>query len=426
MTMRDTTTTTVTANGSEYAVPTRPTVVFTVDGGAMSYFTAALDAGVMPNLRDMVAGGAFVGEGLSEMPSYTNPNNMSIVTGVSPAVHGIPGNYSRTADGTERLLNEPSALRADSVHAAFQAAGHATLAVTAKDKLRRLLAHGGVPSVSSERAHELRLDAYGIDNIPELVGRPNPHIYDWEASAYAMDIGLAVHRAVGPLTLVYISLTDYVQHHEPPGSDLANRFYQAFDSRLGHYLSEGFAVGITADHGMNAKHHADGSPRVVYVEDELADIDPKVHVVLPITDPYTAHHGSLGSFAWVYVADDKRVAARERLAEILGITEVYDGDEAAVMFELPRDLAGDIAVTSDRGTALGRSRAFHDQASLPSGLRSHGGRYEQVVPVIVSESLPPRYLATIQGRPLRNRYIHDLVLNGLAAERNAGEGITCS
>lgn len=420
MATRDTTSKTVTVNGTDYSLPTKPTVVITVDGGATAYFEAALDAKVMPNLRDMLDGGAFLGEGLSEMPSFTNPNNMSIVTGVSPAVHGIPGNYSLTDDGTERLLNEPSTLRADSIHAAFQAAGHPTLAVTAKDKLRRLLARGGVPSVSSERAHELRLDAYGIESIVDLVGRPNPHIYDWQASAYAMDVGLAVHRAVGPLSLVYLSLTDYVQHHEPPGSDLANRFYEAFDVRLGHYMSEGFAVGITADHGMNAKHHADGSPRVLYLEDELADLDPKAHVVLPITDPYTAHHGSLGSFAWAYVAADKRVAARERLGELAGVTEVYDGDEAAVMFELPRDLAGDIAVTSDRGTVLGRSRAFHDQAALPARLRSHGGRYEQLVPVIVSEPLPPRYLATIQGRPLRNRYIHDLVLNGLVAGRQVG------
>jgi phosphonoacetate hydrolase len=422
MTTRDTTGERVTVNGSEYAVPTRPTVVITVDGGATSYFSAALDAGVMPNLRDMLAGGAFMGEGLSEMPSFTNPNNMSIVTGVPPAVHGVPGNYARTEDGAERLLNEPSALRADSIHSAFQAAGHPTLAVTAKDKLRRLLAHGGVPSVSSERAHELRLEAYGIDSITDLVGRPNPHIYDWEASAYAMDIGLAVHRAAGPLTLVYVSLTDYVQHHQPPGSALASRFYQAFDVRLGHYLAEGFAVGITADHGMNAKHHADGSPRVIYLEDELADLDPKVHVVLPITDPYTAHHGSLGSFAWVYVTADKRAAAMERLAEVPGITEVYGGQESAVMFELPRNLVGDIAVTSDRGTVVGRSRVFHDQAALPSGLRSHGGRYEQVVPVIVSEPLAPGYLATVQGRPLRNRYIHDLLLNGLRGPCHVGVG----
>ena len=398
--------------GQDYARPHRPTAVFTIDGGAVEYLEAALDAGVMPRLREVLDGGAFFGLALCEMPSFTNPNNLSIVTGVPPAVHGIAGNCYLDADGVERQLTEPESLRCATIHAAMWDAGVATLVVTAKDKLRRLLGAGGTPSVSAECASELELPQYGIGRVTDLLG-PNPHIYDWRISAYALDIGLAVHRAAGPLGLLYVSLTDYVQHRAAPGTPLANDFYATFDARLGEYLEAGFLVGITADHGMNAKHDEDGSPRVVYLEDEIAAAGGQARAVLPITDPYTAHHGSLGSFAWLYVAPEGRAAAMRRLTELRGITEVYTGEEAAVLFEVPRDLVGDLVVTSDRHTVVGKSRAFHDLTEVPDGLRSHGGRYEQIVPLVVSEPLTEQCRAGLQGRTLRNRHVHDLVLNGV-------------
>ena len=55
------------------------------------------------------------------------------------------------------------------------------------------------------------MPTYEIQDVAALVGRRQPGIYDSELSAYAMEIGLAVHREVG-LELLYVSLTDYVQH----------------------------------------------------------------------------------------------------------------------------------------------------------------------------------------------------------------------
>src|SRR5439155_5712362 len=140
----------------------------------------------------------------------------------------------------------------------------------------------------------------------------NPGIYDWDLSHYAMELALAIHRRVG-LDLMYVSLTDYVQHKEPPRGDLADRFFHRFDELLGEFLREGFLVGITADHGMNAK------PRVIYLEDVLnsAGVD-NAQVVLPITDPYVVHHGALGSFAWVHVAAVELELARETIANLPG------------------------------------------------------------------------------------------------------------
>jgi len=362
----------------------------------------------MPHLKTVLSNGGVYALGRGCMPSLTNPNNLSIVTGVSPSLHGVPGNhYLDPASGEEVQLSDPRFLRAPTIHAALQGAGARILMVTAKDKLRRLLGTGEVPSVSAECADRLELPAFHLGNVCELVGRPNPGIYDWDLSQYAMEIGLAVHRRLG-LDLLYVSLTDYVQHKQPPGDTMADRFFQRFDELLAEYAREGFLIGITADHGMNAK------PRIIYLEDVLdAAGVSTARVVLPITDPYVVHHGALGSFAWVHVGDAQLERARQAIAALDGVEEVYSREEAAVIFEHPTDRIGDLSVTADAQTALGKSAAKHDLSAIGNGLRSHGGRHEQIVPIIVSRPLREPY-ASQHAAGVRNADIHDLLLNGVA------------
>ena len=222
----------------------------------------------------MLATGGSYHRGLGQMPSLTNPNNVSIVTGVPPSVHGISGNHYRDASARRFGIEEPSQVRAESILSVVQRAGVRVLAITAKDKLRRLLAGDPaagvelVPSISAEQAQQIGLPAYGLADIQALVGRARPDIYDWDISHYALEIGLTVHRHLGgedrgrvgvDLGLLYVSLTDYVQHRAPRAERWRERFFRRFDELLGEYLDEGFVVGITADHGMNAKRKTDGS-----------------------------------------------------------------------------------------------------------------------------------------------------------------------
>lgn len=407
--------TTVTVNDRRYRVPTRPVVVITVDGGAPAYFTDALARDLMPHLAAVLRTGGEFRIGAAEMPSLTNPNNLSIVTGVSPAIHGIPGNYCRLADGKLVLLNSPEYLRAPSLHAVLETAGVPTLMVTTKDKLRLLLGNGGVPSVSVEKAAGAGLPVYGVDDLESLVGRPAPGIYEAEASQYAMRLALAVYRANPRIRLIYVSLTDRVQHASAPGEPAADEFFAAFDELLGEFVAEGFTFGITADHGMNSKHHPDGTPKVVYLGDVLDRAGvPVQDIVLPITDPYVRHHGALGSFAWLYLAQEHRAAARETLWRIEGVEEVWDRAEAVTIFEHPADRIGDLAVTAAADTALGGHESEHDLSGLHGALRSHGGRHEQPVPLIVSGPVEGPLAARYRANVLRNRDIHDLVLNNVS------------
>ncbi|GAA1560288.1 alkaline phosphatase family protein [Kribbella lupini] len=408
--------TTVIANDRTYRVPERPVVVFTVDGGDPRYFRDALQRGIMPRLALMLEAGGEFGVGASEVPSLTNPNNISIVTGVPPALHGIPGNYMRAPDGELVLLNDPKYLRAPSIHACFEKAGVPTLMITAKDKLRQLLGNGGVPSVSVECAAGAGLPAYGIESVEKLVGEPAPHVYDTFSSHYGMRLGLAVLRAVPQIRLLYVSLTDRVQHEYAPGESEADRFFTEFDRLVGEYLDAGCTVAITADHGMNAKHDSEtGQPRVRFLADVLAAAGiPVQDVVLPITDPYPRHHGALGSFAWLYLEPEHRAPAREILAAVPGIEEIWDAETAATLYELPVDRVGDLAVTAAADTALGASATDHDLTQLQRRLRSHGGRHEQPVPLIVSQQIAGPLAARYRAGILRNRDIHDLVLNHTA------------
>lgn len=401
------------ANGREYAWPRQPTVAITLDGCDPRYISDGTARGLLPRLEAMIAGGAYhLGRG--NMPSFTNVNNISIVTGAPPAAHGLPGNHFLAPDGEEVQLSDAKFLRAPSIHAQLRRAGGRVLMVTAKHKLRMLLAHGDVPATSAEKAHEWPLPEFGVDDVVALVGRANPGPYEWDMSHYAIEIGLAVSRKCGPLDLMYLSTTDFVQHAEGPGGAMSDRFLRRFDELLGELLDLGYLVGVTADHGMNDKHHADGTPRVHYLEDVLAAAGvPDFHVVLPITDPYVVHHGALGSFAWVHCPATARGRAYDALASLDGVEEVLSREEAAVVYRHPVDRIGDFSVAADARTALGKSAAKHDLSILKGPLRSHGGRHEQIVPIIVSQPLAPRY-ADLMRFGVMNSDLHDLLLNGAA------------
>jgi phosphonoacetate hydrolase len=393
-------------NGRTYRAPQRPTLAICVDGTAPAYLEDALARQLMPNLAGALDGGAEMLIARAQVPTVTNVNNMSIVTGVSAAVHGISGNHYLAPDGHETQLTDPSALRAETILAAAARAGIGVLAVSAKDKLRALLGAGGVPSISAERAHEQTVG--GLDGMmgTEIVGRGNPGIYDPALSAYALDLALAIAPRVRA-RLVYCSLTDFVQHKAPPGHELVDGYCVALDERVGWALADGWIVGMVADHGMNAKTTMDGSPNVRYLADILdAAGVVGARVLLPITDPYVVHHGALGSIAFVYVSSSEIARAGAALAGVSGIEAVLHRAPAARVFELPEDRIGDLVVCADAATVLGLRATQHDLTGVRNGLRSHGGLHEQDVPLVVCHPL-------LRGdsRELRNADLFDLLLN---------------
>jgi phosphonoacetate hydrolase len=407
----------VEVNGRRYRRPRQPTVVVCFDGCDPAYIERGLADGILPTIAGLRETG-FVGEALAAVPTFTNPNNASIVTGVPPAVHGISGNYYLDRlTGQERMITDGAMLRCPTILAAMAEAGVRTAAVTAKDKLRLMLARGlnGV-NFSSEKADQATLADNGIADVEAMVGRAKPDQYSADLSLFVLDAGVRLLER-GAAQLIYLSLSDFVQHAHAPGAPEADAFNRAVDERIGQLIGLGAVVGVVADHGMNDKSRPDGEPNVVFLEEELARRfgEGAVRVICPITDPFVRHHGALGSFVRVYLrkAGDL-AAAMAATAELPGVEAVLDGPSAAARFELPLDLEGDFVVLGDTGTVIGANAAEHDLSGLAGHrLRSHGGLREQAVPFIVSRKLRTDYLAGKAGA-LRNFDIFDAVLNGVA------------
>jgi phosphonoacetate hydrolase len=401
-------------NGRTYRRPSEPTIVVCVDGCEPAYVDDAIATGIAPALRRFHDRGTHR-LSRSVVPSFTNPNNLSIVTGVCAAVHGISGNYFwDAAAGQEVMMNEPRFLRCPTLLAELSRAGDRVVVITAKDKLRRLLSHGmrGI-CFSSEKAGEVTKAEHGIERVTDLVPMPIPDVYSAELSEYVLAAGLELLRRERP-DVMYLSLTDYVQHKHPPGDPVARAFYAMLDRYFDAFDREGARLGITGDHGMNAKVKADGTPNVVYLAPLLESVvgGGGFRVILPITDPYVVHHGALGSFATVHLDRPADVAPLiARLRQVPGVAGVWDRAEGCRRFELPPDRMGDVIAVGDRHTALGKSPEAHDLSLLEEPLRSHGGPTEETVPFIVNRPLSAAW-TTGRGE-LRNFDMFDGVLNGI-------------
>jgi phosphonoacetate hydrolase len=405
-------------NGRRYRLPKQPTVVVCIDGSEPGYIEATVAAGRAPWFAKVLkAGTNLIADCV--VPSFTNPNNISIVTGRPPAVHGINGNYFFDPNtGEEVMMNDPKFLRVETLFPAFQRAGCRITVITAKDKLRGLLgkglelAPGNACSFSSEKSDKTSLTENGIEGVNALVGMPVPDVYSAGLSEFVFAAGVKLMERDRP-EIMYLSTTDYIQHKHAPGTPVANDFYAMMDGYMAKLDAMGCTIVLTADHGMNAKFAQDGQPDAIYLQDVFDGWLGKdqARVILPITDPYVVHHGALGSYAVVYlptgIKPEEMVA---KLKAMPGIEAALTKDEAAKRFELPADRLGDLVVVSTKHKVLGTSAARHDLSGLTEPLRSHGGISEQHVPLICNRTLA----APADGRQWRNFDAFDLALNLVA------------
>jgi phosphonoacetate hydrolase len=404
-------------NGRTLLWPKRSTVVICLDGGDPLYLEAARAAGVVPTLDRLIRGG-FATTAAAAMPTFTNPNNVSIVCGVPPSVHGVSGNYYLDrASGKEIMMLDASPLRAPTILSVFSKAGACVVAITAKDKLRKALGKDLDGIVfSAERADACSEVENGISEVVGLIGRSAPDQYSADLSLFVLDAGVRLLSLKKP-DLMYLSLSDYVQHKHPPDSPEALAFMGAVDQRLAKLVAGGATVGLTADHGMNDMAHPDGAPNVVYLGDRLDDEygAAVMRVICPITDPFVRHHGALGGFVRVHLLQPEHdVDAVTRFIRSLpGVELALAREDACERFDLPPDREGDIVVVARKGVAIGSRSVEHDLSQLAGErLRSHGGSAEQTVPFILSHPLNAEYAA----RPVhafRNYDIFEYAINGV-------------
>jgi phosphonoacetate hydrolase len=410
----------ISVNGRDYLWPVRPTVVICFDGCDPAYLEAARNINAIPAI-DRMAREGFASVALAAMPTFTNPNNVSIVCGVPPSVHGVSGNfYLDRATNEEIMMVDATPMRAPTILAGFARAGARVVAITAKDKLRKALGHqlDGI-AFSAEKADACTLAENRVEDVTGLVGRQTPELYSADLSLFVLDAGIRLLET-RPIDLMYLSLSDYVQHKHAPHAPEAIDFMREVDRRVERLLTLGAVVGIVADHGMNDMAAADGKPNVLYLGDVL-DAEygrGATRVVCPITDPFVRHHGAMGGFVRVHLRephlDPEAVAGFIR--SLPGIALSLTRQHACERFDLPEDREGDLAIVANRGVAIGARAEEHDLSQLAGErLRSHGGLAEQEVPFLLSHPIDPRDRAELAAAPLRNFDIFAVALNRVRA-----------
>lgn len=407
----------ISLHGKAYQLPKQPTVVVCIDGFDPEYLQAGIEDGILPNMASFLKNG-FHTTAHCAMPSLTNPNNLSIITGAPTSVHGVAGNYYLDKEtGKEHMIVDDSMMRGTTILAKLADAGIRVAAITAKDKLRRIIQHGLSPKkgsicFSAQCANECTEGEHGIRDVEGWLGQAAPAQYSGQLSLFVLDAGLKLLRE-DRADLFYLTLSDYIQHKHAPGSREANEFMQAIDSRLGDFVKLGAVVAVTGDHGMSDKSDEKGSPNVVFLEDILHSKWPGcgARVICPISDPFVKHHGALGGFVRVHLAE--KSALTEMITEcrkIPGVEVALTGEEAASMYEMPLDREGDMVVISTKEFVIGGRREEHDLSQLGGHrLRSHGGLSEQEIPLLRSTSVQPKNVSPT--KMWRNFDIFDLVLN---------------
>jgi len=410
-------------HGRHYALPQRPTVVVCIDGCDPEYIARGIADGVCPAIARFFEEG-FGAVADCVMPSFTNPNNVSVVTGAPPAVHGIGGNYYLDRDtGREIMMTDAALLRGDTLLGLMSQAGVPTAAITAKDKLRKVLGHGlrGI-CFSSEKADQCSEAEHGVADVAALVGRPRPDMYSGDLSLYVLDAGLALLRQ-GRARLLYLSLSDYIQHKHAPGEPESDAFLRAIDTRLQAFVDAGAVVACIADHGMSHKTDAQGRPNAIFLQDllEARFGAGSARIICPITDPFVRHHGALGSFVRGYARNPADIEAMmQAAAAIDGVQEVLSREQAAQRLGLPLDREADFVVISHESYVLGSRADEHDLSTVGDHpLRSHGGYSEQPVPFFLSQPLSPAYRERAAQGGLRNFDIFDFALNGVQTQAAA-------
>lgn len=409
---------TVTLYEKTYKLPSRPTVVVCIDGFDPTYLTTGMEKGNIPNMTRWVRQG-FHATAKSAMPSVTNTNNVSIVTGVPPNVHGISGNYYLDkATGEERMVLDDRTLRGSTILERLGNAKVRVAAITAKDKLRKIVNHGLNPAkgsicFSAQCADECTMEEHGITGVEEWLGRSTPKQYSADLSLFVLDAGVKLLEE-GRADLFYLTLSDYVQHKHAPGSAEADDFMHAIDSKLGRMEQLGARVAATGDHGMSHKAKDDGTPNVLFLEDYLNEGWPEAgsRVICPIADPFVVHHGALGGFVRVHLMNESFEDVEEMIQACRSLPEVEfvcSGKEAAALFEMPEDREGELVVIAKDDAVVGSSKEKHDLSQLGGlKLRSHGGLSEQEIPLLMSET-PCEHLD--DTKKWRNFDVFDLALN---------------
>jgi len=320
----------------------------------------------MPNLREIGRNGIST-TCKSMVPTVTNVNNASILTGKFSMEHGITGNYYYDKSSrSEIYMDSASFLRCNTLLQEASNKRFKTLLLTVKDKLRRLLNRGTTTSFSVENPSPW---------ILKKIGKP-PSIYSANSSTWLLDATLKTLEKK-PYDIIYVSTTDYIPHKYKPGCVEATEYMEKIDEKIGLLADKGVILGVTADHGMNNKRVK------VDLQKLLSEHGIKTRIVPIIKDEYVEHHQNLGGSVYLYLERDLEKALTI-LQDAEGVETIHTKNEAEKAYMLPSDRIGDLFVLGTKDAVFGPvDKGLYEDVDV----RSHGSLHERDVSLIMNQKV---------------------------------------
>jgi len=332
------------------AGPGRAVVLISIDGLRPDYVLEADRHGLrIPELRRLLAQGSHASRVRGVLPTVTYPSHATLVTGTSPARHGIlynrpPDPLGRNADGWYWYAED---LRADTLWDATARAGLGTASVDWPVTVGARIDFNipqfwrtQSPDSPEEGKLHRQLGTPGLLREIEDQTGPYPagYAYDLDADRRRAAFSVALLGKHRPrLHLAYFSGLDEEQHLVGPGAASVFATLESIDALVGQLrraaeaVHERVVIAVVSDHGFVR------SDRVLCLNEALRQaglllLDGRGRV----TDWRAWAWGSGGTAA-VVLRDPGDAVLRARVREILdglaakpdaGIARILSGEEA--------------------------------------------------------------------------------------------------
>jgi arylsulfatase A-like enzyme len=331
--------------------PANPVLLVSIDGLRPNDVIEADKRGLaLPNLRRLLAEGAHAAGVRGVLPTFTLPSHASLLTGVSPARHGVLNNLTfRPANaGGAPGYNLASGIKAPSLWDAAHARGLGTASVNWPVSLGSPSIDANISNVFVSPGTTQDDDHYNrLLSTPGLAGEVEHTIgkitlvarHDAAGEEEDLRIAEAILKARKPQFItVHFGAVDEAEHVYGPGSEQAKAALEAIDGYIGRLVATARAVGpdtvvaIVSDHGFTAVTREVNLPRA-FVDAGLAQLDDQGRLKSWDAIPWAA-----GGSAAIMLARPQDAALKAKVAALLdklkadpalGIEDVYGEEELA-------------------------------------------------------------------------------------------------
>ena len=348
-------------------------LILVIDGCAPEYITPEF----APNIHRLAGQYGFAKIVKAVIPTVTNVNHASILSGRFPSETGMAGNYFyNPVTGEEGFIEEKGFMKAETLLQVYRKQGLKTAFLTVKGKLLGVYGHAADIGISVQTPDAELLKKLGLSAPPA--------VSSLESSQWIVEAALAVIKKENP-ALVYCTTNDYGFHHFGPEAPEAQLQIRQIDEAVAaiHEADPERQIYITADHGMNQKHH-------LLDFQQLAD-EAGLHIfcLAPLKDRYRENHVyQEGGILYLFLKNPEEKGALLALIRSRPeIEAVMTNKEAAEKMHLPLQGIGDYVIFTAPDCAFGELGGRVTLVTDAS--RTHGSLYEQDVPLLVVHPAAP-------------------------------------